>query len=76
MTELKIGDEVYFDDIGRIRSGELVKRTVVYKVLVGPRDHGTCRLIYEPTEAEIFATEEQAKKEIFKRKLNGRYRGK
>lgn len=68
----QIGDEVYFDDIGHIKSGELVKRTVVYKVLVGPRDHGTCRLIYEPTEEQMFSTQEQAEKEIFKRKLKGK----
>ncbi len=72
MTESKIGDDVYFIDVGRVKKGELIKRTVVYKVLVGPRDHGTCRLIYEPTEEKMFATQEQAEKEIFKRKLKGK----
>ncbi len=71
MTKLKIGDEVYFIDLGRIMSGELMKREMIHTVYVGARD-SELRSIYKPTGEEVFATEEQAKKEIFKRKLKGK----
>lgn len=70
MTESKIGDDVYFIDVGRVKKGELTKRTVVCKVLVG-QDTGF-RIVYKPVEENVFATQEQAEKEIFKRKLKGK----
>jgi len=71
MSEIKVGDEIYFIELGRVKKGKLVKRTVIYEVLVGPVESGA-EASYNANEKDVFASEREAEKERFKRMLEGK----